>query len=333
LITQDYNLARFRPGQVEGHYESFFQRANHPTRPLAFWIRYTLFSPEGRPDQAIGELWAIWFDGESGKHVAVKQEHPVAACEFGRERFGARVATSRLADGLLQGEAASGDHALRWDLTFADGQPPLFLLPHERYEGGFPKAKSLVGVPQARYSGRLTVDGQEMRVDDWRGSQNHNWGRRHTDRYAWGQVAGFDSHPESFLEVASARIRLGPVWSPVFTPLVLRHAGRELALNSIWQSAVHAEGRFEYFDWSFHSQDAQVRVDGRISAPREAFVGLRYANPPGGAKCCLNSKIAACTLTLRDRASGSTETLTCRDRAAFEILTDDFASHGVAVRA
>ena len=41
-------LARYH-GQPQGHYESFFQRANHPTRPLAFWIRYTLFSPHAHP--------------------------------------------------------------------------------------------------------------------------------------------------------------------------------------------------------------------------------------------------------------------------------------------
>ena len=61
------NLARYR-GQPQGHYESFFQRANHPTRPLAFWIRYTLFSPQAHPEQARGELWAVFFNGETGQH-------------------------------------------------------------------------------------------------------------------------------------------------------------------------------------------------------------------------------------------------------------------------
>ena len=30
-----------------GHYESWFLRGNHPSRPLAFWIRYTIFHPRG----------------------------------------------------------------------------------------------------------------------------------------------------------------------------------------------------------------------------------------------------------------------------------------------
>ena len=33
------NHARFAAADATGHYESFFQRANHPTEPRAFWIR------------------------------------------------------------------------------------------------------------------------------------------------------------------------------------------------------------------------------------------------------------------------------------------------------
>jgi hypothetical protein len=43
---QQANWTRYQPGQSAGHYESFFQRANHPIRPMAFWIRYTIFSPQ-----------------------------------------------------------------------------------------------------------------------------------------------------------------------------------------------------------------------------------------------------------------------------------------------
>ena len=69
-----------------------------------------------------------------------------------------------------------------------------------------------------------------------------------------------------------------------------------------------------------------------IAAPREAFVGLEYRNPPGGVKHCLNSKIAACTVHFHDKRTGSTETLETKSRAAFEILTSD-PNHGVAISA
>ncbi|HEX9038969.1 MAG TPA: hypothetical protein VF808_18450 [Ktedonobacterales bacterium] len=318
------NGARFRPGAREGHYESFFVRANHPTRPLAFWIRYTIFSPRGRPGAAVGELWAIAFDGETGQHVAVKRETPFAECAFDPGRLDARVGGARLDAGALTGEAASGGHTLQWNLTYSGEASPLFLLPLAAYSSAQPPAKSLVARPFAVFSGTLVVDGAPLRVERWTGSQNHNWGPRHTDHYAWGQVAGFDNAPDTFLEVVTARRRLGPFWSPFVTLLVVRRGDEEIALNSPAQMR-RARGAFTPFDWRFRSATSAARVEGLISAPDAAFVGLTYHNPPGGDKTCLNSKLATCELTLTRREGatwGQPERLIAQQRAAFEILTD-----------
>jgi hypothetical protein len=63
-------------------------------------------------------------------------------------------------------------------------------------------------------------------------------------------------------------------------------------------------------------------------------VGLNYYNPPGGNKHCLNSKIASCDLriTYKQGANkGSSDLLTTRNRAAFEILTDK-KDHGITIK-
>ncbi len=328
-ILADFNHARFKLGQAGGHYESYFQRANHPTRPLAFWIRYTVFSPANAPEKAIGELWAMFFNGETGRHAAVKREVPIAQCDFPRERFGARVADAELAPGALKGAAVSGEHGLSWDLHFTGEQRPLFLLPLEKYQGGFPKAKSLVGLPMARYSGAIVVNGEAHMIENWTGSQNHNWGSRHTDRYAYGQVCGFDNAPDSFLEVATARVRLGPLLIPPMTPLVLRHEGQEYAINTL-SRGLRAKASYRYFEWRFDTRDGEARIEGEIHAPKNAFVGLRYYNPPGGEKYCLNTKIASCRLAL-SRPGRPEVILEAHNRAAFEILTDDL-THGVEIR-
>ncbi len=328
VFNEGVNFTRYH-GQRGGQYESFFLRANHPVRPLAFWIRYTLFSPKAHPEWALGELWAVFFDGETGRHTVVKEEFPLDGCIFERSVFGIRVGKATLGPGHAQGAAKNEAHALAWDLTFGGDAAPLLLLPIRFYEARFPAAKSVVSLPMARFDGKLSVDGQAFEVADWRGSQNHNWGTRHTDRYAWGQVAGFDNHPESFLEVATARLRLGPFWTPAITPLVLRHEGQEHAVTGLVQAS-RAKGSFQYFRWEFGSTAADLEIQGSVSAPREAFVGLRYYNPPGGVKYCLNTKVAQCTLRLVDRSAGTSEVLEAKHRAAFEILTDD-ESHGIPV--
>ncbi len=301
------NAARYRAGRRAGHYESFYQRANHPTRPLAFWLRYTMVSPAGRPEAAVGELWAVLFDGETGEHLFAREEYPIGSCSFATGSFAVRVGEATLGPEGLRGACG----AFSWDLSYSGAETPLYLLPDRMYRGGFPKAKSLVGLPLARYRGRLTIDGRAIEVDDWVGSQNHNWGSRHTERYAFGQVAGFDDAPASFLEVATAQARIGPY----LTFLVLRHGGREHRLWAARSRPGYGDGR-----WEFVASNREVAVHGRITAEPAAFVGLTYHNPSGGTKACRNTQLAACELTLADRRTGARETLTAARRALFETL-------------
>ena len=316
------NRPRFVANDTLGHYESWFQRANHPTRPLAFWIRYTIFSPRGRPAEAVGELWAICFDGEHGQHVALKQVRPIAACRFGQTGLDLAIGDAELRDGHAQGEIDGGARgSLRWALDYAGGQEPLLLMPEKLYAGGFPKAKVLVGTPNAIYHGALWVNGQRLDIDGWVGSQNHNWGSRHTDNYAWGQVAGFDEAPDAFLECSTARLKIGPLWTPPLSVAVLRLDGQEYRFDSLARSW-RAHAHFELGRWTMEHRAPGLRLALQMDAATEDFVGLAYANPPGGVKTCLNTKLASCRLTL-EHEGAAPRTLHCSRRAAFEILGDE----------
>jgi len=329
MIERDaWNSCRFVPRDSGGHYESYFQRANHPQRPLAFWIRYTVFSPMGRPDEAVGELWAIYFDGESNRITAVKEVFPIESCELSRSGLKVRIGAASLHDGHLTGRANSSAGTLEWNLQYAGNDPPLLLLPRTFYERGFPKAKALVGTPNAEFEGQLIVNGATINVERWIGSQNHNWGSKHTDSYAWGQVAGFDDAPDIFLECSTARLKMGPFWIPPLTATVLRIGSREIRLNSLVQ-AFRAQGEFDFSSWRFTSSDSNVRISAHIHAPKSAFVGLAYANPPGGTKTCLNTKLASCELIL-EQTGQPQRTLISRNRAAFEVLTER-RDHGIPI--
>lgn len=326
------NLPRYPGPTDDGHYESWFIRANHPDRPWAFWIRYTTFCPEKHHEGAVGELWATFFDGETDGHVSVKQTFPISACGLDAEAFRVDIGPAVLTDRSAQGRVSTGGHDWAWDLSYGNGQAPLFLLPLDLYERRLPKAKALVGTPLAVFKGILRVDDREIEVRDWVGSQNHNWGARHTDDYAWGQVAGFDNSPDSFLELVTARAKFGPVYTPFVTLVVLRHQGREYALNDTVQG-LKATAAYGYFYWQFFTENDDIRIEGLISASVEDFVCLTYLNPPGGSKHCLNTKIAACKLTVTlktDGVDGETVELETVHRAAMEILTDR-DDHGVAV--
>jgi hypothetical protein len=157
------NFARWVPAQRGGHYESFFQRANHPSRPLAFWVRYTLFSPSGRAATrgapAAGELWAVFFDGETGVHVAVKREVPISLARFDRTAFAVRVDDARFGPAGLSGAVASADHRIAWEVRYRGDSAPLFLFPPALYETRLPRAKSLVGLPLSVHEVARTTTG------------------------------------------------------------------------------------------------------------------------------------------------------------------------------
>jgi hypothetical protein len=132
MITEDYDNTRYRSGSPAGHYESYFLRANHPAKPQAFWIRYTIFSPAGRPQDAIGELWAVVFDGATGRHHAAKTELPIDLCAFRNDRFAVRVAESELGPGVLAGCAGVVPNSIAWNLQYTGGMPPVFDLPLDK---------------------------------------------------------------------------------------------------------------------------------------------------------------------------------------------------------
>jgi len=324
-----WNGCRWR-ADGRGHYESWFVRANHPTRPLAFWIRSTIFAPRGRPDDAVGERWAVVFDGEHERIRAVRERVPASQCRFGPGRLDVRIGDAILDDERVAGAATDGARTIAWQLRMHGGTAPLLLLPPRMYEGPLPAAKAVVPRPLVRFTGSIDAGDGAIAIDDWLGSQNHNWGPRHTDRYAWAQVAGFDGADDAILECSTAQLRLGPLWSPPLTAAVLRIGTSEHRFTGLVRAA-RAHARIEGLDWSFttHAGDASLRV--RIQAPAHRFVGLTYDDPPGGSRICLNCKLAACELDLVRRGE-PTISLRTQHRAAFELVGHDVPGIPVVVR-
>lgn len=312
LDGHDINGSR-QPETNRGFYESWFLRANHPFEPRAFWIRYTIFQPaDNRP--ALGELWAIVFD--NGEITARKREFPLQGCSFDRDALRVRIGDATLEQGTADGAIED----LRWALQFDAPHPPVLMLPADMYRFGFPKAKLLTPAPLSSFRGTIDLGDRTLFVADWIGSQNHNWGSQHTDRYAWGQVAGFDGAPEVFFEAATAWLKLGPLTTPPLTLATLRMGDRTLHRIGLRRSAL-TRATLDKFVWTFRGRHSGFEIEAHFEADPSDFVALRYLNPPGGHKACLNTKVARCTVTLRGH--GEDRTFETRNRAAFEVLQDD----------
>jgi hypothetical protein len=240
----------------------------------------------------------------------------MARCRFDPDRFDVHIGDASLDAAALRGAC---EH-IAWDLRYAGRGHPLLLFPPDSYDRALPKAKALDALPDARYDGTVTVAGETHPISQWPGMQAHNWGQRHTDLYAWAQVAGFDGAPDALFEGATARLKLGPLWTPPLTALVLRLGGEDYAFNDT-SALLWNKGRFADWRWTFAAASKRLRIEGEVTGDPRHFAVLQYRNPPGGSKRCLNSKIARCELRLRF-PDGRRRTLLSSCRAAFEILGD-----------
>jgi hypothetical protein len=306
------------PGKAP-YYESRFIRANNPDRAQALWLRSTLLLPTaGVP---VADAWVMVFDPDGAGNRALKQPYPIDQADYGDDSWTCRIAATSVDDRCAQGSVTGAGRSARWDLRITPGdEAPVKLLTERGYKAKIPTAKTMVRHPLARFDGSLELDDVRVHVDGWTGSVNHNWGRRHTPAYAFGQVCGFDEAPDSSLEAVTAHAAIGPVSLPAATLFVLRHDGRELAVRSVLATR-HTRGEYRPFQWSFGGRVEGLTLEGEITAEPRDVIGLTYTDTDGESKYCYNSAIATCRIRLsgKDIAAGE---LNATRRAMFEILTD-----------
>jgi hypothetical protein len=301
------------------YYESRFVRANDPDGPRAMWLRSTVLLPTaGVP---VADSWVMLFDPDGAGSRAFKAPYPIDQSDFRYDTWTARLGPTSIDDTSACGVMEGPDRSARWDLRITPGvEKPVKLLTDRGYKAKFPTAKTMVRHPLARFDGIVELDDVALHVDGWTGSVNHNWGRRHTPAYAFGQVCGFDGAPDASLEIVTARAAVGPLAVPAVTLLVLRLEGREIAVRSLLASR-HTRGAYRPFSWSFGARVDDVTVDGEITAQPTDVIGLTYTDTDGESKFCYNSALATCRIRLSGSGVAATELVAAR-RAMFEILTD-----------
>src|SRR3954447_11835647 len=227
--------ARF-PGlhAEQGHYESFYLKACHPTEPVALWLRHTVHKAPGA--SATGSLWFTLFDSRARGPWAVKQTFAgpsTSAAEY------IRVGEASLTAATARGRAEGRGHTAAWDLSYESRSEPLFHLPRPwMYRSPLPRTKLLTPHPDARFHGRLEVDGEEVDVAGWRGMVGHNWGAQHAQRWIWIHATGFDDDHTGWIDVALGRIRLGRFTTPWIANGALFLEGQRLRLGGLARASV-----------------------------------------------------------------------------------------------
>ncbi|RME43575.1 MAG: hypothetical protein D6795_19225 [Deltaproteobacteria bacterium] len=325
------NRVVWTPGEKRGHVESFFLKLNDPAQGVALWIKFTILSPIGHPENAVGEVWGIFFDAENPSRIfACKQSWPIDRCRLNHEGGAIEMGNARFMEGHTAGELEDpSGKRLKWDLDFTIDQPPLHHFPlHLLYTLPFPRAKAKSPHPDSRFSGFFETHEQRYTLDRAFGMQGHNWGREHTHTYAWGHCNAFANHPHAVFEGLSGKLKLGSWRSPFLSIGFLRLEDEWIRFDRFGRMA-RQPVTMTTDSWQFSLTNGAETLEGRIWAPRERFAGLTYPNPNGEIAHCLNSKIADGELTLKRRGR-TVVTLRAEKTFALEILVRH-TDHGIPI--
>ena len=294
-----------------GHYESWYLRALDPKAPRGVWIRYTVTVPPG--GEPTGQLWCTWFDRAAPAPRAVRVDAGPPGSggafwiRFGEHSFGP--------EGAL-GAATSEDCSARWSLHSSGAEEPLRHLPKPwMYTGRLPRTKLMSPVPDAVFDGSLEMDDETIRVDGWPGMVGHNWGEQHAEEWIWLSGLAFEgASPDTWLDVACGRIRLGPVTTPWVANGVVCVDGERIRVGGLGRRpGVTADED----GCVLRLPGSGVVVTASASAPDGAFVDWDYADPDGSPHRVRNSSVADLSVRVL-RPGRDPVDLVAPGRAAYE---------------
>jgi hypothetical protein len=319
--------ARFpQVAEGAGHYESFYIKATRPGGGRAIWLRHTVHQRPG--ESRTGSLWFTHFDGDEASPRATK-------LTVGADQLSAPTGTYiKVADAVFEPGRARGaldkeEMKVTWDLAFDSEAPAFRHLPYDfLYGAKLPRTKLLSPYPDARYSGTVTIDGEQIELDAWPGMVGHNWGAEHAERWIWLQANEF-RQAEGYFDAGLGKIKIGPLTTPWIANGVLHLDGvthRLGGLDRIRSTEVDDEPTACEFELT----GKDVKVRGRVSSEPHNFVAWVYADPVGPEHNTVNCSISDMELTV-ERKGQDPVRLECVGAAAYELGMRE-TDHGIPLQ-
>ena len=231
------------------------------------------------------------------------------------------------------GDIATGLRRLGWDLAVGPSRcaPILHLRNHALYEAPLPSSKLVTPLADGRVSGSIRVDRgdggapETWDVSEWPAMIGHNWGRSRARLYAWVHCNSWDDAEDLAFEAVSARVRVGPVLSPMGTAVFVRWKGRQWDLNAR-ELFGNNRGAISMRRWEVVAAGQGIEVRAEVAAETDDFVGLHYPNPSEDTTYCLDTKLARTRLELH--LPGRPPVVATSRAGALEIGTRE-REHGV----
>jgi hypothetical protein len=310
-----------------GHYESFYIKACRPGGGRGIWIRHTVHKRPGVSPK--GSVWFTLFDADAAGPRATKLTVEADRLSSPQGAW-IKVAEAVIGPGEAQGSIETDAFAASWELTFSGPAEPCRYLPADwLYDAKIPRTKFEAPYPDARFSGRLQVDGEEIDLDAWPGMIGHNWGSEHAERWVWLEGTGFEGDGETYFDAGAARVKIGPLRTPWLGAGTLMLDGETHRLgglgrirsSKISEASTHCE---------FVLPGDEIEVRGWIAAPAKDFVAWVYADPNGPEHNVVNCSIADLELIV-ERKGRATRRLSLAGGGAYEFGMRE-TDHGIPLQ-
>ncbi|MFL5899961.1 MAG: hypothetical protein ACJ75S_02005 [Solirubrobacterales bacterium] len=310
-----------------GHYESFYVKACRPGGDQGIWIRHTVHKRPGAEPNA--SIWFVLFDRKAGGPRATKATVPAADLSTPVGSW-IRVDRSEIGSGKASGSIETEALKAGWDLTFSGDAEACKYLPADwLYGAPVPRTKFVAPFPNARFDGRVEIEGQELEMQDWPGMIGHNWGSEHAERWVWLEGTGFPDSPDTYFDAGAARIKIGrrtTPWLPAGMLVLDGEAHRLGGFGKIRSAAVKETPTA--CEFVLPGKDVVVR--GCVSAPQKDFVGWVYADPKGPEHHTVNCSVSDLELTV-ERPDRPDRQLTLSAGAAYELGMRE-TDHGIPIQ-
>jgi hypothetical protein len=276
------------------------------------WLRCTVKRAPG--GAARGAVWAAVVDPAQADPVAVRADDLLLGTGDGAW---IRCGDSTFGPAGTRGSADVDGRAISWDLTYTTAEPALLHLPRPwMYGARLPRTKLASPLPAVTVDGHVTVDGRITDLAGWRGTVGHNWGEQHAERWVWlyGIVAD-GPRAGSWIDLAAARIRIGPVTVPwtAFGAITLDQ--QRIPLGGLGRRATVSATTT---DCSLTVSGRDITVTATVDARTATLVAWNYLDPAGTRHPVTNTPVADVHL-LVERKGHSPLELTLDARGVYEL--------------
>lgn len=276
--TDPFNTYRY-DGSRNHWYEWWYYKIIVPPTNRAFYFVYGVVNPWDTEQTIKGTRAYVGMGDFSKNFQSTINLPPEAFSASSKETLvkigSVGVATDKYFKGQMVGE--SGEK-IRWDVNI-----------NKRWAfnaEGWALGKNITNIEwypaqaDARCSGHVVIDGDNVSFEDVPCYQDRNWGRSFPDWWAWVVSNHFEGHPGTTLAIGGGKPKFIGDLDPIESVSIgLKHKGHEYSWRANYMDLVKINIRMG--KWEILGLSSRYKIEVSASAPREKFMDLQFMTPTG----------------------------------------------------